>query len=51
MILMNLGAGVIKFNGLSRTADSEVHVVHISRAGDTYIWNTLEIWNYKIWFL
>ena len=22
---------VIKFNGLSRTADSEVHIVHISR--------------------
>ena len=28
---MAMNEWVIKFNGLSRTADSEVHVIHISR--------------------
>ena len=29
--LVQVSEWVIKFNGLSRTADSEVHIVHISR--------------------
>ena len=32
----NFAKWVIKFNGLSWTADSEVHVVHISRVIITY---------------